>query len=94
MSTTEAIGEYDLVALRDNIKHLGSRVGDRLIEHLVELSPSTGSDLGRSAGGLRCRARGTRDEALPPQIKLAGVENCNQRVQKMKQMLATGKVIS
>ena len=31
MRTTEAIDEYDLVALRDNIKHLGSRVGDRVV---------------------------------------------------------------
>jgi len=46
MRTTEAIDEYDLVAFRDNLEHLASRVGDRLIEHLVELSPSTGSDLG------------------------------------------------
>jgi hypothetical protein len=40
MRTTEAIDEYDLVAFRDNVEHLASRVGDRLIEHLVELSPS------------------------------------------------------
>jgi hypothetical protein len=46
MRTTEAIDEYDLVAFRDNVNHLASRVGDRLEEHLVELSPSTGSDLG------------------------------------------------
>lgn len=46
MRTTEAIGEYDLVTFRDNLKHLCSRVGDRLIEHLVEFSPRTGSDLG------------------------------------------------
>jgi hypothetical protein len=31
MRTTEAIDEYDLVALRDNIEHLGSRVGDRVV---------------------------------------------------------------
>jgi hypothetical protein len=46
MRTTEAINEYDLVAFRDYVEHLASRVGNRLIEHLVELSPSTGSDLG------------------------------------------------
>src|ERR1700756_5497307 len=46
MRTTEAIHEYDLVAFGDNVEHLASRVGDRFIEHLVELSPSTGSDLG------------------------------------------------
>jgi hypothetical protein len=46
MRTTEAIDDYDFVAFRDNVEHLGSCVGDRLIEHLVELSPSTGSDLG------------------------------------------------
>jgi len=46
MRTAEAIDEYDLVAFRDNVEHLASRVGDRLIEYLVELSPSTGSDLG------------------------------------------------
>jgi hypothetical protein len=46
MRTTEAIGDYDLVAFRDNVEHLGSRVGDRLIEHLIELSPSIGSHLG------------------------------------------------
>ena len=46
MRTTEAIDEYDLVAFRDNVEHLGSRVGDRLVERLVELSPSTGTDLG------------------------------------------------
>src|SRR6266446_5399135 len=46
MRATKAIENYDLVAFRDNVEHLGSRVGDRLIEHLVELSPSTGSDLG------------------------------------------------
>src|SRR5262249_31806001 len=45
MVTIEAIEDYDLVAFRDNVEHLGSRVGDRFIEHLVELSPSTGSDL-------------------------------------------------
>ena len=38
--------DYDLVAFRDNVEHVGSRVGDRSIEHLVELSPSTRSDLG------------------------------------------------
>jgi hypothetical protein len=43
MRTTETIDDYDLVAFRDNAEHLGSRVGDRLIEHLVELSPSTGA---------------------------------------------------
>jgi hypothetical protein len=26
--TTEAIHDYDLVAFRDNVEHLGSRVGD------------------------------------------------------------------
>ena len=46
MRTTEAIDEYDLVAFCDDLEHLASRVGDRLKEHLVELSPSTGSDLG------------------------------------------------
>jgi len=46
MRTSEAIDKYDLVPFRDNVKHLGSRVRDRLVEHLVELSPSTGSDLG------------------------------------------------
>src|SRR5262249_23868743 len=52
----EAIDDYDLVAFRHNVEHLASRVGDRLIEHLVELAPSTGSDLGadRRKG---CRAR-------------------------------------
>jgi hypothetical protein len=44
MRTTEAIDDYDLVAFRDNVERLGSRVGHRLIEHLVELSPSTRSD--------------------------------------------------
>ena len=39
MRTTEAIDEYDLVAFRDSVERLGWRVGDRLIEHLVELSP-------------------------------------------------------
>jgi hypothetical protein len=39
--TTETIDEYDLVAFRDSLEHLGSRVGDRLIEHLVEPSPSS-----------------------------------------------------
>ena len=28
MRTTEAIDEYDLVAFRDNVEHLASRVGD------------------------------------------------------------------
>jgi hypothetical protein len=46
MRATEAIDEYDPVAFRDNVEHLASRVGDRLKEHLVQLSPSTGSDLG------------------------------------------------
>jgi hypothetical protein len=46
MRSTEAIDEYDLVAFRDNVEHLASRVGERLKEHLVELSPGTGSDLG------------------------------------------------
>jgi hypothetical protein len=32
MRTTEAIDEYDLVAFRDNLEHLSSRVGDRSIE--------------------------------------------------------------
>ena len=46
MRTTEAIVEYDLVAFCNKAEHLASRVGDRLKEHLVEVSPSTGSDLG------------------------------------------------
>jgi hypothetical protein len=50
MRTTETIEEYDLVAFRDNVEHLGSRIGDRLIEHLVELSPTTRSDLGADRG--------------------------------------------
>jgi hypothetical protein len=31
MRTTEAIDEHALVAFRDNVEHLGSRVGDRLM---------------------------------------------------------------
>jgi hypothetical protein len=46
MRPTETIEEHDLVAFRDNAEHLGLRVGDRLIEHLIELSPSIGSHLG------------------------------------------------
>jgi hypothetical protein len=46
MRPTETIEEHDLVAFGDNVEHLGSRVGDRLIEHLIELSPSIGSHLG------------------------------------------------
>jgi hypothetical protein len=46
MRATEAIDQYDLVAFRDNVEHVASRVGDRLKEHLVELSPSNGSNLG------------------------------------------------
>jgi hypothetical protein len=41
MRTTEAIDDYDLAALGDSFEHLGSRVGDRLIEQLVQnLSPT------------------------------------------------------
>jgi hypothetical protein len=46
MRTAEAIEEYDLVAFRNNLQHLGSRVGNRSIEHLVEVSPTAGPDLG------------------------------------------------
>ena len=42
----ERLHRRDLVAFCDYVVHLASRVGDRLEEHLVELSPSTGSDLG------------------------------------------------
>jgi hypothetical protein len=58
MRTTEAIDDYDLIAFRDNVEHLGSRVGDRFIEHLVELLPSIRSDFGASGGNAEIpRAR-------------------------------------
>jgi hypothetical protein len=79
MRTTEAIDEYDLVAFRDNVEHLASRVGDRLDEHLVELSPSTESDL----GALRREGRDSAPAELGmkhifKQIKSATVENLDQ----------------
>jgi hypothetical protein len=45
MRATKAIENYDLVAFRYNVEHLDSRVGQCLIEHLVEPSPSTSTDL-------------------------------------------------
>jgi hypothetical protein len=46
MRATEAIENYDFVAFCDNVEHLDSRVGQCVIEHLVEPSPSTSTDLG------------------------------------------------
>src|SRR4029077_5229199 len=48
MRPEETIGDDDLVAFCDHLAPLGARVGDRLIEHLVELSPRAGSGFGSS----------------------------------------------
>ena len=79
MRTTEAIDEYDLVAFCDDLEHLPSGIGDRSIEHLVELSPGTRSALGAfSRIGLDSAPAELGMKHVFEQVEAAAVENLDQ----------------
>jgi hypothetical protein len=79
MRPAETIEDYDLVALGENVEHLRSRVGDRLKEPLVELSPCAraGFGSGRREGGEPALVE-FRVEHIFEQVELAAVENFDQ----------------